>query len=165
MNKAGNLPPCHLTILPPFPPHYPRTFPTLPTRHYLFAPVPPPFPTYHVTTLAPSQLPELLTTPSPHLSQLTSSLALLLSHLANSSPPPPSHLPPPFPSSLPPTTPFPTLYVTALQPLQFCCLTALPQPFSPSLLTTLPPFLAQHLPSNYKITTSISFSTHHPTQP
>ena len=53
LNKAGNLPPCHLTILPPFSPHYPHTFPTLPTPRYLLAPIPPPFPTCHVTTFAP----------------------------------------------------------------------------------------------------------------
>ena len=67
------------------------------------------------------------------------SLPSHLSHLANSSPPLPSPLPPPLPSSLPsPPPPSPTLCVTALQLLQFCCLTVLP-PFPPVQHTTLPP--------------------------
>ena len=57
-------------ILPTFPPHYPRTFPTLLIPYYLLTPAPPPFPTCHATTLAPLPPAELLTNPPPNLPYL-----------------------------------------------------------------------------------------------
>ena len=93
-----------------------------------------PFPTCYLTTLAPFLPCQFLTT-----------------HL-------PTH------------PPFATGHVIAFQPLQPGCLNILPSfppprhtvlqlPFPPSMLTTLPPFSVQDLPSERKVTLKQHFST------
>ena len=95
---------------PNLPCHYPCSFTTLP--ELLTTPLFPPFPTYHLTTLAPFPPCQLSTTPPlPPLQPFPPRQLLTTSPLP---------LPPPLSSPLlSPLPPFPTLYVTALQLLQF----------------------------------------------
>ena len=80
LNEAGNLPPFHFTILPPFQPCHLTTLALFPPFQVLTT-SPSPLP-LHLSDLAPRQL---LTIPSSHHhSQLATSLPSLLSHLANS---------------------------------------------------------------------------------
>ena len=144
--------------------NYPRSFTT--PLELLTTPLLPPFPTYHLTTLAPFPPCQLSTTPPlPLLPPFPPRQLLTTSPL----PPAPTFAiftPLPtttFPNSLcdcPPTSPillsncpptfhtFPAHYTPTSSAHQCPTFPTLPLPVSPSLLTTLPPFLAQHLPSN-----------------
>ena len=76
-NKTRNLPPCHLTTLPPFPPCHLTTLLPFPTCHLTTLPplwpcyltILSPFPLCHLTTLI--HLSNLHTSLLSHLSQLT----------------------------------------------------------------------------------------------